>query len=47
MNNRSIVASVLTMVVSEFAMVGIVNAAGIPLLNYTCPIGINVSTRVF
>lgn len=42
MNNRSLVVSVLTMVVSQFAMVGMAKAAGIPLLNYTCPTGIEV-----
>ncbi|MBW4659465.1 MAG: hypothetical protein KME15_12385 [Drouetiella hepatica Uher 2000/2452] len=42
MRNRSIVASLLAMVVSEFAIAGIVHAAGIPLLNYTCPTGIEV-----
>ncbi|MBI4780635.1 MAG: hypothetical protein HY785_04865 [Oscillatoriophycideae cyanobacterium NC_groundwater_1537_Pr4_S-0.65um_50_18] len=42
MNKRSIVASMLAMVASEFAIVGIVHAAGIPLLNYTCPTGIEV-----
>lgn len=42
MNNQSIIASVLTMVLSQFAIVGMVSAAGIPLLNYTCPTGIDV-----
>lgn len=42
MNSRSIVASVIAMVASELAMVGMVHAAGIPLLNYTCPTGIEV-----
>ncbi|HEY9629792.1 MAG TPA: hypothetical protein V6C84_21005 [Coleofasciculaceae cyanobacterium] len=40
--NRSIIASVLTVAVSQFVMVGMVRAAGIPLLNYTCPTGIEV-----
>jgi hypothetical protein len=41
LNNRLVIASVFT-VVSQLAMVGIANAAGIPLLNYTCPTGIEV-----
>ncbi len=42
MNNRSIVASVLTLVVSQLVMVGMASAAGIPQLNYTCPTGIDL-----
>lgn len=42
MKNRSIVASVLTIIVSELAMASIASAAGIPQLNYTCGSGIEV-----
>ncbi len=42
MKNRSIIASVLTMIVPELAMASIASAAGIPQLNYTCGSGIEV-----
>lgn len=42
MNHRSIVAFVLAVITSQLAMAGIASAAGIPLLNYTCPTGIDV-----
>jgi hypothetical protein len=42
MNKRSVVASVLAMVASQVVAVGIAKAAGIPLLNYSCPTGIEV-----
>jgi len=42
MKNRSIVASVLTIILSELAMASIASAAGIPQLNYTCGSGIEV-----
>ncbi|MBW4474777.1 MAG: hypothetical protein KME45_31020 [Stenomitos rutilans HA7619-LM2] len=32
----------LAVMVSEFAMIGAANAAGIPQLNYNCPTGIEV-----
>lgn len=42
MNIRSTIAAALTVVLSELAVVSVVNAAGMPLLNYTCPTGIEV-----
>lgn len=44
MKIRSIVASGLTIIVSEFSMAAFVSAAGIPQLNYTCGSGIEVHT---
>lgn len=42
MNSRSIVASALTILASQFTIVGIASAAGMPQLNYTCPTGIDL-----